>query len=215
MKVRNGFVSNSSSCSYIVEFEEEIKSPKDLEKILNKNFWKYVPTNKWMRINKNNYPFERICELIFRLMKITDEKLNGKRILDNFVKDAPTSVPSYPKFRKKFLEDKMNKYYKDFIDSDEPEDFFYGEEKIWEEYRRLYSFYIKGLRIKDMIESGENLAYFSFGNETEYVSYDPDTDSSNLHGLSLEDLSFIQFLRDEDCASTLFWSLNWERKDYS
>ena len=215
MKIRNGFVSNSSSCSYVVDFGTKITSPEDLEKVLNKNFWKHSDsTDSWKRGDeiytglKEKFPFKRICELIFRLMQEPSDD-NGERILEMLLEDEPEDLPSFPKFRADFLRTKYGKkFYKKQLESEYIDDRFEAEKEIWERYENTYEDILKAEGIKEIKEHPENIAFFSFGNESEFFNKGKDR-------FSREEVHLITVLRNYGLAPILFRGLRWEAKDYS
>ena len=221
MKTRNGFVSNSSSCSYVVDLGREVNSTDDLKEILNKDFWKDVKRfNKYFdeKVHtdlKNWMTFDRICELIYKLIHIENPHRNGKWILEDFLDYTPDSIPTYPQFRASYLRKKKHSHEKEFLDSEYIDDYMYAEERIWEEFNRLYRNVRNKMRIQDILENPVNLAFFSFGNESEYFGYGDEGEKEPRDDWSDEEIHMIYELRNDDLARILFKGLNWARKDYS
>lgn len=221
MKVRNGFVSNSSSCSYVVEFGKKIDSVEELKEVLNKDFWKDVKKfNKFFSEKiyadmKDWMTYDRICELIYKLMQVKDPNHNGKRIIDDFLDYAPSSLPTYPEFRASYLKNKENKYDREMIKSEYIDNYFYVEERIWQEFKRYYRNLVNRLNIEDLIKNQVELAYFSFGNESEYFGYDDWDEKEPREDWTNEENQFISELRNDDMARILFKNQKWARQDYS
>ena len=219
MKIRNGFVSNSSSCSYVVDFKQKISSPEDLEKVLNKNFWRDVRhyTKHSYSILRRKMPFKRICELMFRLYQIKSPVRTGRKIVDGYVEDNKDLVPtSFEEFRKKFMEDKRERfYYEDYLNSDDPVDVYYAEQHIWEEYSRVFETYVRTQRLQEIL-SRENVGCFSFGNESEVLYWDTEYDGYDRPGdFAPEEVELIEALRNEGLAQYLFLGGAYESVEYS
>ena len=216
MKIRNGFVSNSSSCSYVVDFGTKVNSAEDLEKILNENFWKDARSmgdcsdrdDKYYDGLEAKFPFKRLCELLFRLMQESPED-NGQRLLERLLEDTPVDLPSFPRFRANFLRSVYGKkYYKNRLKSEYLDDRFEVEEEIWNRYKGIYDKIFKADKIEEMKENPQNIAYFSFGNESEYFNKGEDR-------FSQDEVYMIGVLRNYGLVPVLFWGLHWEAEDYS
>ena len=217
MKIRSGFVSNSSSCSYIVELGKKVNSPKDLESILNKDFWNdAILTGDWSEETdqdydnlSKNFPFERICEFIYRLMQESD-KDNGKWLIDRIIEEySDKDLPSYPKFRSNFLKSKYGKrYYKPQLNSEYFDDRYEAEKEIWERYTRLYEEMFRAVRMQEILENPKDVAYFSFGNESDFFNEGEDK-------FTRSEYYFISVLRNYGLAPILFRGLDWVSEDDS
>ena len=217
MKTRNGFVSNSSSCSFVVDLKRKVESPKDLEKILNRNFWKEAKksgdwTSRYDRIYDNlseNFSYEDLCDLLFRLMQDSDQD-NGKWIIDRYIEDfASEDLPPYPEYRKERMNiDYLKDYYKTKLKSDSIDTRFEAEKRLWEEYESYYKSISKSRELKEIIEELENPAYFSFGNESEHFNEGTDRFTET-------EVRMISVLRNFGLADILFKYLDYCKKEYS
>ena len=219
MKIRNAFVSNSSSCSYVVDFKEKISSPEDLEKVLNKNFWKaaYSVNRHYRSDLRKMMPFSAVCELIFKMYQVKDRVRSGREIIENFLEDAPDSIPNFADFREDLLEKKQYiDYWKQFLSSSDPDAIFYAEQSIWERYVGLYEDYQRKANIRYLLETGKELGFFSFGNESELLYWDTDADGYDKPSdWSQVEIMMIEALRNEGLADFLFMGRNWEKVEYS
>lgn len=219
MKIRNGFVSNSSSCSYVVDFGKKIESSKDVEEVLNKNFWRaaYSVNRHYRSDLRKMMPFPAVCELIFKMYQVKDRVRSGREIIENFLEDAPDSIPNFADFRKDFLEKKQSTdYWRQFLNSSNSDDIFYAEQSIWERYVDLYEDYRGKANIEDLLETGKELGFFSFGNESELLYWDTDADGYDKPSdWSQEEVMMIEALRNEGLADFLFMGRNWEKVEYS
>jgi len=70
MKFRNGFVSNSSSSSFLVVFPQKPKSPDDIKK------WLFPEKKLYGCISKGYLTSELISEKIFYIIQENNTKLN-------------------------------------------------------------------------------------------------------------------------------------------
>jgi len=79
MKIRDGFVSNSSSSSFIVAFPHKPKSVKDLKEMMfGKQEWHYVGI--YGEKGSSDYPTQDIAEAVFRDIK---EKATKEQIFES------------------------------------------------------------------------------------------------------------------------------------
>ena len=218
MKIRNGFVSNSSSCSYVVEMGRKIESPKDLESILNRDFWKdTLRSGSWSEEDDRDYgglmealPFEAICNTIYKIMQ-EPLSTSGKVLLDKLEKDyGSKELVPFPRFRRRFLRKGYHKSYRIKLRSDFDEDRFEVERAIWEDYTEQYFQLKRAYRIIEMKEEAVNLVYFSFGNESDLFYLD-----DYRKRYSQAEVNLIYVLRNYGLANYLFKGLEWESEDYS
>lgn len=217
MRLRTGFVSNSSSCSYIVEFGRKVDSPEDLKEILDKDFMKRAVrayNSVGMKELISSVTFEDVCRLIYRLSRINDPSINGRNILEAD-KDGPEELPTLSEFRKSFLRRKCNKYYKDLLNTPYVDDRFYVEERIWEDYKMLYEEVCTNITRKEIQSHPVEVAYFSFGNESEYFGLSEE--DTNKYGLDFtpEERSLVVFIRNLNLAHFLFRGLTYAEKECS
>ena len=120
MKIRNGFVSNSSSSSFLIDFKEEINSPEDLSEYINENavrdlsedFKKYSMCEENISLTKRE-----ISEFLYKVISFYKENDSAKSYAENFdfkeqldyLKETWEEINDYSKYR----EDKLKKRYGD------------------------------------------------------------------------------------------------------
>ena len=167
MKSRQGFVSNSSSCSYIVDFGKDIHSAEDLKEVLNEWFWaEYLSTDwgkdylRWYSNTPKNMPFEKVCEFLFRVLSDTREDMDrsGKHVFDMTYGDPeerrreireaggdyepevyPDEPVPYEKFREEFLNDPKNEFDRELLKEGDARDRYLVENTIMSEWADLAS----------------------------------------------------------------------------
>lgn len=229
MKVRNGFISNSSSCSFVIDFGKKVESSKDVEEILNKDFWKNNRRRgNWTDEDEGRYhleekmPYEKACELIFRLIQEENPYMNGRYYLENHFKNVPDELPTYPQFRVNFLRRKYNSYYREAIKSDDLDLYMDAEEEMWKRYKRIYESICKKDRFNDFKKTPENLGFVSFGNESDHFSLKDEEweEGKNwrealLKKFTLEEQLLIEFLRNFSLAEGLFLGVRHLEEDFS
>lgn len=79
MKVRNGFVSNSSSSSFIVVLDKKPNDSKELKKVLfgNKETYKY----EW---DKKVYKTSDIAEIVFKDLEVSVLNMTTEELFEEF-----------------------------------------------------------------------------------------------------------------------------------
>jgi hypothetical protein len=144
MKKRSGFVSNSSSSSFILNVSKEVKKPNDLEECFKpfkysyfeckgdcilkpKSLAKYAYDNL-VKINFNNYNH---LQLFF--YKELNDEIFEKKCIDALIEKKEINEEEY-KIKKKLYEENIDKYYKL---SDEIND--KSDEEIEKEMSKCYS----------------------------------------------------------------------------
>ena len=114
MKFRNGFVSNSSSSSFILALDEEPKSPQDIINIL------------WGQYVELTYGVVEMATQIFQDLKSIDQASVEKRLLNNGYMDCDPhyeydNYEMYKKERKNNRKAFVDKYF----DENKGKKFFY------------------------------------------------------------------------------------------
>lgn len=235
MKSRQGFVSNSSSCSYIVDFGKDIHSAEDLKEVLNKWFWSdYLSTDwgkdylRWYPNTPRNMTFEKVCELLYRVLSDTREDMDrsGKDILDMSYDDSeenegygyPDEPIPYEKFREEYLSKPVNEHDRELLENGHPRDKYFTEDSIMYEWRELNE-HIKTKKeykalMKIFKEHPDRVGFFSFGNESSYF-WDNKTQRDIEDELDPDEYRIIVDLRNFGIAKYLFEKLDYTQRDYS
>lgn len=133
MKFRNGFVSNSSSSSFIVEFKKVPKTKKELQKILFGSRAEYHSP-----YCTDYYSTEEVAEIVWN-----DIKMNGPATEDK-VKEAFKGYPEIPRYCTSLLE----------LESPKVNDFKTGkkgktgfDEYDWDAFEEAYEEYWKQFHV--------------------------------------------------------------------
>ena len=200
MRRRNGFVSNSSSCSYIVAWEEKptkelmLKSVRGVEYELGEIYWDEVyprlPESQLDSLRK--YSEEYIAELLYRMGEsYTAEDVRGE--LEGLIRNLPSRYKDYPSFRKSYL--RKQKYLVSRFSSSDPADVMYAEGKVFEAWDRYMTDYFKRKRAVRLMgifrRHPERMRLYRFGTQCR---------TGFMEGDSL----LIEVLRDEDISRGLF-----------
>ena len=200
MRRRNGFVSNSSSCSYIVAWEEKptkelmLKSVRGVEYELGEIYWDGVyprlPESQLDSLRK--YSEEYIAELLYRMGEsYTAEDVRGE--LEGLIRNLPSRYKDYPSFRKSYL--RKQKYLVSRFSSSDPADVMYAEGKVFEAWDRYMTDYFKRKRAVRLMgifrRHPERMRLYRFGTQCR---------TGFMEGDSL----LIEVLRDEDISRGLF-----------
>lgn len=200
MRRRNGFVSNSSSCSYIVAWEEEptkelmLKSVRGVEYELGEAYWDGVyprlPESQLDSLRK--YSEEYIAELLYRMGEsYTAEDVRGE--LEGLIRNLPSRYKDYPSFRKSYL--RKQKYLVSRLSSSDPADVMYAEGKVFEAWDRYMTDYFKRKRAVRLMgifrRHPERMRLYRFGTQCRT-------------GFMEGDSWLIEVLRDENMSRGLF-----------
>ena len=200
MRRRNGFVSNSSSCSYIVAWEEKptkelmLKSVRGVEYELGEIYWDGVcprlPESQLDSLRK--YSEEYIAELLYRMGEsYTAEDVRGE--LEGLIRNLPSRYKDYPSFRKSYL--RKQKYLVSRLSSSDPADVIYAEGKVFEAWDRYMTDYFKRKRAVRLMgifrRHPERMRLYRFGTQCRT-------------GFMEGDSRLIEVLRDEDISRGLF-----------
>ena len=78
MKIRNGFVSNSSSSSFVVAFPKKPENQQELQDMMFTSFQQSIS------LYDNNVSTEEICRLVFHEICDQEESANEDEIADHF-----------------------------------------------------------------------------------------------------------------------------------
>lgn len=200
MRRRNGFVSNSSSCSYIVAWEEKptkelmLKSVKGVEYELGETYWDgvYPRLTESQLDSLREYSDEYIAELLYRMGEsYTAEDVRGE--LEGLIRNLPSRYKDYPSFRKSYL--RKQKYLVPHLSSSDPADVMYAEDKVFEAWDRHLTDYFKRKRAVRLMgifrRHPERVRLYRFGTQCRT-------------GFMEGDSRLIEALRDEDVSGGLF-----------
>lgn len=115
MKFRNGFVSNSSSSSFILALDEEPKSPQDIINIL------------WGQYEELPYGVVEMATQIFQDLKSIDQASVEKRLLNNgyMVCDPHYEYDSNYETYKKERKNNRKAFVDKYFDENKGKKFFY------------------------------------------------------------------------------------------
>lgn len=200
MRRRNGFVSNSSSCSYIVAWEEEptkelmFKSVRGIEYELGETYWDgvYPRLSESQLDSLRKYSDEYIAELLYMMGKsYTSDDV--KEELESLIRNLPSRYKDYPSFRKSYL--RKQKYLVSRLSSSDPADVMYAEGKVFEAWDRYMTDYFKRKRAVRLMgifrRHPERMRLYRFGTQCRT-------------GFMEGDSWLIEVLRDEDISRGLF-----------
>ena len=113
MKIRNGFVSNSSSSSFIIAFKEKPKSAEELKEIL------YSEKDTLYWDDDYNMPTELAAKIIFNDL---DQSVSEEEMLEELDSGSPINVEeqephfhyfSYGEETEDTREQRLNKYFEE------------------------------------------------------------------------------------------------------
>ena len=119
MKIRNGFVSNSSSSSFVVIFPKEPKNAEDVKKMLFKEEqYYYDPWNedKWTTEEVAETVWEDICNQnknnFVRAKEILTGSISGANYEDfKHIEDSHERWSAYSDARNIFAEKRLNEFF--------------------------------------------------------------------------------------------------------
>ena len=200
MRRRNGFVSNSSSCSYIVAWEEKPTRELMLKSVAwagsedSKTYWEYVypriPESKLDYLRR--YSNEYIAELLYRMGESYTAD-DVKEELESLIRSLPSRYRDYPSFRKSYL--RRHNYLLAPMSSSDPADVMYAEGKVFEAWDRYMTDYFKRKRAVRLMgifrRHPERMRLYRFGTQCRT-------------GFIEGDSGLIEVLRDEDISRGLF-----------
>ena len=149
MKTRNGFVSNSSSSSFILNSPSIISSKDDLKKFFKPFEFEYFSgydndikthiitpdmSSEYAFDNLQLFNWDNINHLYYFFPFIFDDKFQ-KKIFDSLINKKIIDLEEYTKFKNKFdvLQDKISNLY-NFFDDDYDEELY--DKKIDELYKQ-------------------------------------------------------------------------------
>lgn len=200
MRRRNGFVSNSSSCSYIVAWEEEptkelmLKSVRGVDYELGETYWDEVyPRLSDSQLDSlRKYSDEYIAELLYRMGEsYTADDVREE--LESLIRSLPSRYRDYSSFRNSYL--RRHNYLLAPMSSSDPADVMYAEGKVFEAWDRYMTDYFKRKRAVRLMgifrRHPERMRLYRFGTQCRT-------------GFIEGDSGLIEVLRDEDISRGLF-----------
>lgn len=200
MRRRNGFVSNSSSCSYIVAWEEEptkelmLKSVRGVDYELGETYWDgvYPRLSDSQLDSLRKYSDEYIAELLYRMGEsYTADDVREE--LESLIRSLPSRYRDYPSFRNSYL--RRHNYLLAPVSSSDPADVMYAEDKVfkaWDSYMTDYFKRKRAVRLMGIFRRHpERMRLYRFGTQCRT-------------GFIEGDSGLIEVLRDEDISRGLF-----------
>ncbi len=160
MKIRNGFVSNSSSSSFLVKFPREPKTVNDVRKMLFGDKTLFVAPYSDMP-----YPVDQIAKTVFDdIQSQSKNDINGA--IEFFTNSNSDGGPNYDNYKtgRDWNSVDWGAYNKD---RDE-----WAEKKFEEFYslKKIRKEKLEKLDGKDVVSSGEVFYMFEYGDDSSYFA---------------------------------------------
>lgn len=208
MKTRNGFVSNSSSCSFIVDFGKKIKNSKSIKRAINKDYLKDWVKGEPFDLTMEDFPYTgKEAEYLYQMWCNKDPVQNGRQNMDFLLHGVEDKIVPYPEYRDRHF--KKHPHERKRWEEGSFEDRKDIELSIWNRYKTSCNLVFKKKEyvrlMKEYADDPDRFGFFSFGNESEFPFDKCDPEMKE----------FINDMRNSGLASYLFKGLDFIMEDFS
>lgn len=123
MKILSGFITNSSSTSFLVCFDKKPESVLELQKILFGDETKYSNPHAYSSNDTKSWPVEMVSEIVFNDLSVaTDEEIHefvksyvtdyNEVNVDDFRSESEINWERYNQARSKIIRKKVTEFFK-------------------------------------------------------------------------------------------------------